>query len=293
LVHITATLSHLPDEAREILQKAKQARKRATPVPPALRVDVVPVSDVHPILAATAKKLRKAKSDGARIVTTMGQGLLGTRVGSDNVERGIALLDMRIRRLLDNALPVGLADKGVKVGLAPDFVVFMLKERTRWQPHVPTVDELAAERRRPDKLAKWQAGINLGSWPERAYPEQDERLTGLLALKVDRSSDGIRRRWADGKTQTLEKLVDSIVTGLEAVFAADRSRRMNREEGQRNYAVAERRRGLAKRRQERENKRVELLKQILAWEQEAAQIDGGLLGSPPSRHPPVSRTCPA
>ena len=289
LVEINSTLSRIPDEARAVLEKARQERRMSGPkkqeMPRPVR-DVEPVIAVHPALVATAKALRKAKISGSNIVSAFGNGCLGVKVGSENVERAIACLDALIRALIAKSFEVQPTDKGAKVGIEPDKVLFALKERTHWQSHVPTKEELLAEKRREEKIARSRSGDSwFSSLYERAYPEKDEIPTGLLVLQIDGYYDGIRRSWADAKSQTLEGLFDKIVVGFEAVVAAERARRLDREELQRNWAEQQRRKELAEKRGKREKQRVDLFKQLMEWDKEAASIQDWIsatLLKPPS-----------
>jgi hypothetical protein len=97
----------------------------------------------------------------------------------------------------------------------------------------------------------------------RAYPEFDVVYTGALAFQIEGYSEGVRRTWADGKTQTIEALLDDITVGLEAVLAVRRSRREEREEWNRQWQERARRRELARKRAEREEKRASYLNSII------------------------------
>jgi len=83
-----------------------------------------------------------------------------------------------------------------------------------------------------------------------------------------------------GKTQTVERLLPDIVSGLEVLLANERARREENEERQRQWAEMSRRRDLAKRRKEREQKRIEYLRNLVELQREAADIRTWLASLP-------------
>ncbi len=105
-----------------------------------------------------------------------------------------------------------------------------------------------------------------------AYPEFDTIYTGEFVFQVEGYSDGVRRKWADGKTQTVERLLDDIVVGIVALLAARKQGREEREARQREWQELERRRGLARRRSEREEKRLTYIRSIFDLSEEADRI---------------------
>jgi hypothetical protein len=127
----------------------------------------------------------------------------------------------------------------------------------------------------------------MGSWEfwdsEPAYPAKDEFGTGQLVLQVEGYSDNLRRRWADGTSQTLEKVFAGIVIGFEALLAARKAGRLEREERQRQQAILAQRQHLAQQRREREKKRKELLKRLMTETAEAERIRLWLQTLPPDQ----------
>ncbi len=96
--------------------------------------------------------------------------------------------------------------------------------------------------------------------------------TGEFALQVEGYSDGVRRKWADGKTQTVESLLDDIVIGIEALLAARKAAREEREERQRVWEELSRRRDLARQRNEREGKRLTYIRSVMDLGDEADRL---------------------
>ncbi len=284
VIKINSTLSAMPPEARLIVEKARAERKAQKASKSAKRATeqpkLEPVDQVHPLIAATAKTIRKQRGPG--MVHVSGAGLMSLRLGPDGVERVLSFLDTLIRRLEGNGLAVSLADKGMKVALGIDDAVFTVSERTTWELHEPTEEELAAEKRRQAKIEKARlAGSWSIDWSSRAYPERDEIPRGELVLQVEGWWDGVRRRWADGKTQRLETLLDSIVTGFEVLLASRKARRLEREQRARDEAELARRQVLAEERRKREKKRRDLLREVMSKSNEATTIRQWLSSADP------------
>ena len=165
---------------------------------------VNPVAEPHKSNLRTAKVLRKGPADRNGGVQALGEGLCGVVAAASNVERAIAFLDTLTRALEAKGLP--LTPKGQTMGVSRngDEAIFTLKERTRQQKHVPTEEELAAnsaatETRKVLEIAGLMARFALHA----GLPGFDTVYTGEFALQVEGYSDGVRRKWADGKTQTV------------------------------------------------------------------------------------------
>jgi hypothetical protein len=275
VIEINPTLSNMPPEARRIVERARAERK-AHKAPRAAKGSERPkielVEQAHSLIATTAKVLRKHSGVGMAHVS--GAGLMPLRLGKDNIERALAFLDMLIRRLEAKEITLTLTDQGMKAAIGPDSLTFTLSERTKWEVHEPTEEELAAEKRRQAKIHRIQVSGSWSSdWPARAYPERDEIPQGELVLQVDGWwRDNVRRRWADGKIQRMENLLDSIVTGFEVLLAARKANRLEDERREREQAELARRQRLAEERRNREKKRRDLLKDVMHKSVEAATI---------------------
>lgn len=113
-----------------------------------------------------------------------------------------------------------------------------------------------------------------GQWlpPEHFYPEYDYHYSSKLSFEVHNWADGARKKWSDGKRQTLEGVLDSIADGVLYHLNFDKARREKREEDERRWQHLARRRELHKRRNDREQKRIHFLAQLAAYHQEAANL---------------------
>jgi len=110
----------------------------------------------------------------------------------------------------------------------------------------------------------------------RPYPDTDTVWTGRLSVKVDGYNRGLRCKWADGKTQTIESLIPSIVDGLELILETKKIDRENREESDRAWREFERRRELAKKRKERTSARLEFSQALAARYREIQECEAWL-----------------
>lgn len=216
--------------------------------------------------------MRAGKPNAIGTIRISGPGLCSVEVSSKGVERVAAFLDSLARLLDSKGIPVQATDEGVTIKRAGDAITFSLKEKTRRQKHEPTIQELEAEakreRRRQQHWAGTRHGIDLGSIFDRSYPEFDTIHTGAFVFEIEGYDPGIRRSWADGKTQTVETLVNSIVDGVETILVFRRAERQRREEQERKWNELCRRRDLAKRRIERERQRLGYWRKIARTQRE-------------------------
>lgn len=166
----------------------------------------------------------------------------------------------------------------MKVAIGSDEAIFVLSERTRFVDHEPTAEEIAAEARRIAQRERHWANPSRWAYPsyERAYPEKDKLWTGELFVQIEGYSDGVRRKWADGRTQRLEGLVPSIVDGIQILLAARKAQREEREERARQWAEQERRRALARARHEREKARMVFFENLVRLRRNANDLKAAL-----------------
>ena len=196
-------------------------------------------------------------------------------VGVETRERAIAVLDALARGLEVAGLTLTPIGKAMSVTREPDTVTFSLKERTRRERHEPTEAEKAAEERRQKRLQQYyNSGTRWNASTEglfsKAWEEFGTIYTGELAIQIDGWGEGVRRSWRDGKTQRLDMLIDDIVGGIDVFLVAVRARREAWEEERRKTEELQRRRGLAKARQERETSRKAFLDHVQALERDIA-----------------------
>jgi hypothetical protein len=128
-------------------------------------------------------------------------------------------------------------------------------------------EQLRKKRERNDRLGIWSLDR------QRAYPEFDFVRTGELSIQIkDEYVGGLRRNWADGKRQKLESLVDDIASGILAYLAGVKASREEHERRQREWERRQRLAALARAREEREVKRSDFLKRLVAISREADEL---------------------
>jgi hypothetical protein len=277
-IEITSTRSALPEPVRRVVEQRRAERKSvaqsprsATQAPP----DPGPVQDPHPMVRATAATLRRGKPSDSSVVKAIGPGLCGITVGVKTVERVIFIIDSLARACDVRGIKLSPAETRLSAAIEDDSVTFEIKEKTKQVPHVLTKVEVAAEEKRRKRTERWAQGRN--AWDDVDFfapypPKFDTVRTGELGLEVHGWGDGLRRSWRDGKTQTLESLIDEIVDGLEVHLATARLRREEQNRAAAAYRELERRRGLAKARGNRERSRKALLMKLIRTERQADQL---------------------
>jgi hypothetical protein len=259
----------LPAPVREVLQKAREARiARFQVLAPVVTSTVIPIEQIHPAIASTARKLRTHKPDKDGVVSAHGNGTCGIDVGTASLERCITVLDALARSLDAKGIAIAPTGSAVVVSTGGEQVPFRLTEYVRRDKHVPTPDELAAEeRRRQRQRITWDSPYG------RVYPEWDFIRTGELIIEIENQyARGLRRRWKDGKQQRLENCIDEIVTGILAYAVAVRLRHEERERCNRNYERRRRINARADAREEREGERQKILDELVAISTEASKL---------------------
>jgi hypothetical protein len=140
----------------------------------------------------------------------------------------------------------GGGEDGIGLVVDGEPVAFAIEEQTEKSAHVPTAEDARrlADRRR------WGG-------PDPFVPKYDHSPSGRLAILVNANPySGLRRKFADGRTQTLETMIPDILVNLAAHAALIRERRREAEEAHKRQLEAEARRRLqeafASREKERE-----------------------------------------
>ena len=275
-ITIESTRDKLPPPVREIIEQrhaerkaAKRERPRPAMAPPAIE----PVADPHPAVAATATALRRAKPNKQGVVEAIGPGLCGLSIGGNGVERIIAFLDRLARACEARGMRLVPQEHRMAVVVGDDDATFEITEKTKQVPHALTPAEIAAEekrRKRNERIARGYRDYDYVFDP--LPPKFDTVRTGQFGLRVFGWGDGLRRSWNDGKTQTLESMLDDIVDGFEAYIVTERLRREKQERAEAERRELERRRGLAKARRDRDNERKRLLNRLILTTRQAAQL---------------------
>jgi len=278
-IEINGALSQLPEEVRTQIEETRAQRKaKLAAAAPRLQVPptVEPPAVLHKSVESTVRTLRKAKPDAAGTVRASGAGLCQVEVAAGSVERVAVFLHSFARLLETRGLPIQTTDTGIAIPRGSDSVVFNLKEKTRRQKHEPTAEELEAEAKREKKRQQYWSGTerdyDYNSIFGRTYPEFDTVHTGALVFEIEGHDRGMRRSWSDGKAQTVETLLDSIVVGIDAILTLRRVEREQREERERQWNELCRRRDLARKRNERERQRLAYWRRIAHTQREIEML---------------------
>lgn len=278
-VVIESPTANLPDEALDIIREAK-AKKLARPQreisPPSIDQVEFTARTLHKSVEATVNMLRKRKIDASGSVRAVGPGLCGVVIHADRVERTASILNALALDLEAHGYDLHPDGERMKVAVGPDHVSFTLMEVIRREQHTPTEKELQlyeqqqARRKRAAERGDW--GLHLSLSYEKPWPEFDLVHTGKLALAVDSWAPGLRKTWADGKIQRIERMLEDIVAGIRVILTDEKSRRERREEEDRIRAEMARRRDLSKKRKVREEQRVAYLSTLMQRRREAAEL---------------------
>jgi hypothetical protein len=261
-VEISATVSSLPEPVKAFVvrQRAERIERRVTELklaqPPAEQ-PAKAVAELHPTVRRTAQTLRSRAAQEDAVATAIGNGECGISVGVDSIQRCIRILDLLAQALEQRGLALEPLGKKMRVAVAKDGVEFELKEVARWVDYTPTAHDLAYDAKRNREIDRYyRAGIPR---PEHlygpSYPSVVEVRTGQLFIAMGGYDSGLRHKWADGKKQTLETVIPSVVDGIELLIASRKAWRERQEENERIWAERQRRRELAQERAKREQAR--------------------------------------
>ncbi|TAV81553.1 hypothetical protein [Rhizobium leguminosarum] len=224
------------------------------------------VEQPHSSIAGIVAGLRNSVPDRDGEVS-----INGIRIHRDSRARVIAFLHHLALCLETRLVSIGHDDKGLKAEIAQDVVRLEISEGRRLERHEPTPSELRREREfeQRQNLAR-----RSGRWlpHESFYPEYDYQYSSKLTFEIHNWADGARKKWADGKRQTLEGVLEGIADGVVYHLHFDKARREKREEDEKRWQHMAHRRELHKRRIEREHKRVGLLMELAAFQREAADL---------------------
>lgn len=178
------------------------------------------VEDPHPLTAKSILALRRAKPDANGVLKPKGD-CLDVHVTLDSSDRAICILDALIKALDVRGYPTTIQRNGESVTTS----VRVIEEDI-----AISVSEQVNRVERKDENRKQS------TW---AFPQYDWVPTGKLSLRIQGWSPGARQSWTDGKTQRLENCLNQFVVGLVVVAENARTRRLEREERERQYRAAE------------------------------------------------------
>ncbi|MCB8883998.1 hypothetical protein ACELLULO517_27420 [Acidisoma cellulosilytica] len=284
-IQIVSAVGNLPDETREMLQKAKaESAEQKKGVPKNLIDPAEPLKKPHRFITATAKELLKAKPDRWGAISAVGDGMCGVTVHKNRAQRTVTFLHALTTKLEADKLLLQPNGNNMMVTVGSDKVSFTLIERTQRQKHIPTKEEEALynqqqiRRQRAADRQNWELYRTLPY--EKPWPDHDIIYTGELIFQFVAWHNGFRKTWSDGKMQSVESMFESIVACIKAILIFEKERRQQREDDERKRVDLERRYGLAKKRKEREDRRVAYLRELVQLQREAGEIRAWLATVP-------------
>lgn len=275
-VDIGSAQPRMSDSVRQIVidakvQKAQEAKEKKSiraerATSPSAAIEE-PGDSPHKSIANLAKRLRKAKPDKEGLLH-----LAGLAIHEQSRERAVTILHNLAIRCQAKLARIALDGEHISLVFDLGPASITLTEQTKRVEHVPSEKELVelqrlkAKRERELPRGLWHLG-RLEPWPEF-----DIVYTGNLTLAYDAWTSGIRRSWSDGKTQTVEKVLDAFVDGGRLILAAKAEEaRLSAEREHRRHEMMHRRL-LAEKRAKREEDRLKYLRAIAEIRGEVANL---------------------
>jgi hypothetical protein len=224
--------------------------------------DLVPITvhevltDPHPLVAHTIRALRRVKpSREGLLPRTAAADYLDVRVTLDSVDRAMRILDALLRTMDERGFLISVDIREhratTRAHVLDEVIPFHLEER------IEQITDAPPPPKRP------------GEW--RPPPQKRPVATGALEFHIDaewRLVEGdARKSWRDGKKQRVEECLPKIVAGFVAAAHALKADRLAREERERSWKEAERRRRYAAWEERQEKRRRGALEEELsAWQ---------------------------
>lgn len=207
-------LVKLPAEKAAVRQAARQsAAKIRKETPPLLPPEESQPSAAHPLVRATAKRLKQR--DGwpqDTLLRSAPKEVLHLSVTRDSLERALGITDALIKALLQRGFDVEIdGERGVtrlkciETGTALEFALTEYVRRTRHE--ITPAEERARKRYR--ERSRWDSSI---SFPH--VPMYDYTPTCVLTIQIGRWPS---RNWKDTPKTQLEKRLGEVVGGIVAL----------------------------------------------------------------------------
>ncbi|MBL0372614.1 hypothetical protein JJB09_11300 [Rhizobium sp. KVB221] len=262
-IQTAAAVVRKSKSARHDVPASSQAEARSSPRQP---VTFDPVKRPHISVSGIAVELRNTTPDEIGEIS-----VAGIRIQHSTRTRLIAFLHHFALGLEQRGVHLKQGDRGIIASIEPDDIRIEITEDRRRAKHVPTPTEL---RKKQEFDTRWELARKRGQWldNERFWPEYDYIHSGKLTFEIANWADGARKRWADGKTQSVESMLDGICDGVLFHLAYDKARREEREEQERRRRHLAHRRELHQKRQQREGKRLSFLRALAKHQREAKDL---------------------
>ncbi len=207
-------------------------------------------------------KLRCAKARNDGFLHLEGSQCFPVTIAPGSLERALVALNRIITEIQARGYRLKSTETGLVIDIGGETVSLALFETTKKEPHLATPAETArVERWETAYKRKTMRGQCASMYDKPQIPEHDTGPSGQLVIEIDRGagSDGVRRRFADGKQQRIETMAETIVTTAAVCAAAAIERREEAARQKRKWEEWERQRNENERRQTLEKKRWEFL----------------------------------
>lgn len=188
-----------------------------------LGIEVQPeLTDPHPAVAKTAASLRGARLDGQGRVAPRAQRALPVTVAPASVDRAMRVLDALMKALEARGHVLGRAAvNGV------DRITATVSDETIAIEFTEELDREVRELTRAEQAEK-------AEYPWRYSVQYRHFPSGRLFLRIDHADTlGLRKHWADGSRQRIERCLDAFVLQLERFAEAIKRQRLERQEAER------------------------------------------------------------
>jgi len=249
------------------LNSACQVEEEPEELPPAIAFELDPINRIevleeltkpHPVVRATAGRLRAAKVDDYGMVRPRSQDCVDVRIGKVSINRVSRVLNALIRALETRGIRFVESQKdgeGLRLLVDGEALEFRIEETSHCEHYQPT----AAERKMLDK----DPGFRWRLHRDKFIP------SGKLSLKLGPrwGSRGFRTTWNDGKRQKIEHCLNAFIVAAHQLAAQEKADRLQREIESRQRAERERRREILRKKIVDEQGHVDaLMEQVKDWQ---------------------------
>lgn len=181
------------------------------------------LTDPHPFVERTAASLRGARPDEHGRVTPRAHRALPVAVAPSSVDRAMRVLDALVKTLESRGHVVG---RTVLDGR--DRLTATVSHETIGIEFSEELNREVRELTRAEQAEKAKYPWRYSSVQYRRFP------SGRLSLRIDHAETlGLRKHWADGSRQRIERCLDAFVLQLERFAEAIKRQRLEREEAER------------------------------------------------------------
>jgi hypothetical protein len=210
----------------------------------------------HPIVARIQKAFSKVKNQDEFAFVDVGPFKI--RAAPRHAERITTIISSILAATISENWEIRTTSDGGWELLASDArIELALNENTRKLPHTPTPAEIRDMQRY--------------SWKD--IPEFDHVPSGEMKLTITNGSYlGVRTNWSDGKKQTLESVLPSLIEGISIVGAALYTRRLEREEREREWELQRKQEAERQRLRQIQHTRFAILKEQASQYHEAENL---------------------